>query len=1230
MAAREDPPPPPARIPDLEADATVVVSDSRSESRPAPASPEPGRPPGAATTLPPPATPQRPGYSLGATSPSPVPGSLAGRLREGDLLAEGRYRIVRFLGEGGMGSVYEALDLELGISLALKTLRAETTAPLALERFKREIHVARQVSHPNVCRLYDLGRHRSPDGQDLVFLTMQLLDGETLRERVARDGAFSPAEAWPLVRDMAAALDAAHQAGIVHRDFKSGNVMLVPSREGLRAVVTDFGLAREMVDSGREALTATAGFVGTPTYSSPEQIQGFEVGPASDIYAFGVVLYEMVTGRLPFDDAPTPWIAVVRRLNEMPTAPLALVPTLAQDWNAAILRCLERQPEDRFGHALEVVESLEPPASSDRHLPPLRAASPVVPASGAGSRPGSGQKSSGARRGPTTVVQLPVGFDTEALPAADPPSPARRARPRELLLISLGGLLLVLGLLAFAFLRPDRPAGEGQEKPGGGAEARPAIALFGFKNLKQNPEAGWISTAVTEMLAMEVASGDRLRVIPSDQVARLKTELQLGEEVRFSDERLARVRDNLGSDLVVLGSYLVENDALRLNLRVQNAKTFETISDFQQTGKESELIALIEQVGQRLRSDLGLDGLTPAEAQAVRAAFPESSAVARIYAEGLGHLHRYELVEGTRLLEQAAREAPDNAMVQVALYDAYQLAGYEAKADEAARRAAGAAKGLATRYRLWIEAIHYEAGRDWPRAIETFESLWKLYPDDLEVGLRLAKLQIGRAASFDSAMETFDKLESLPLPAGSDPRIDVHKTFALLKLGQYDRALAVAEGAVIESRKRGAVISEASAYAYIATAQMNLGNTDEALEAVDKARQLFLGVGYREGASQTLTLTSRVLVARGDLAGARQRLEEAISLQRQIGATTKLRLSLGALGNLYLVHGEIAKAAGVYEECLRLSEGFDDQLAAYNKSYSKVLFLLGEIDKGRVALEVGERLATNSQDRVLQNELKKSRAWLAMIQGDLAAAEKGYLETLEVHRKNGQPNEIADVTLNLAEIDLFRGDFGLAAEKMSQVAAVRSADKYENVMDRRLLGAALALEQEKLDDAEKLLAEQLAVPATQQIPRYEVEALVEFARLELLRAAAAGGAAGGAAAADHHRQAAAGYARRAADRLGSVEILWRRLLFGIRIERVRGLLGDANARLAALAGLRELQAQAAAKKIAAPVFEAELASLEIAKLGGEAGAGEKLEALARRAEAAGFGLLARQARQAAG
>ena len=175
-------------------------------------------------------------------------------------MVSGRYRIVRFLGRGGMGEVFEAEDCELKGRVALKTLLPLIASDgRMLARFKQEIQLSRKVSHPNVCRVFDLARHPADAAADVatVFLTMEFLDGETLAERLRREGRMSPAEALPLLAQMADALDAAHRAGVIHRDFKPANVMLAPSGEGVRAVVTDFGLARGSSTTGETTATLT-------------------------------------------------------------------------------------------------------------------------------------------------------------------------------------------------------------------------------------------------------------------------------------------------------------------------------------------------------------------------------------------------------------------------------------------------------------------------------------------------------------------------------------------------------------------------------------------------------------------------------------------------------------------------------------------------------------------------------------------------------------------------------------------------------------------------------------------------------------------------------------------------------------------------------------------------------------------------------------------------------------
>jgi serine/threonine protein kinase/Flp pilus assembly protein TadD len=296
-----------------------------------------------------------------------------GALRPGDRLAE-RFLVIGLLGTGATGEVYEAEDAELGERVALKLLRPDLAADEGLLlRFKREIHLARQVTHPNVCRLYDLvlaapprGR-REGDPAGLVLVSMERLAGETLAERLERTGPMAPDEALAIVRQAAAGLDAAHRARVVHRDFKSGNVMLVPEEGSLRAVVTDFGLARADLTgepggllAGAEATTLTqiGSILGSPAYMAPEQVRGEVATAASDLYAFGVVLYELVTGHLPFEGGGAFQIAL-RRLHEEPKPPSVWRPDLDPRWERAILACLAREPADRPTSAASVVRSLE-------------------------------------------------------------------------------------------------------------------------------------------------------------------------------------------------------------------------------------------------------------------------------------------------------------------------------------------------------------------------------------------------------------------------------------------------------------------------------------------------------------------------------------------------------------------------------------------------------------------------------------------------------------------------------------------------------------------------------------------------------------------------------------------------------------------------------------------------------------------------------------------------------
>jgi serine/threonine protein kinase len=294
------------------------------------------------------------------------------RFRPGLVLAE-RYRVLRFLAQGGMGEIYEVEDLQLAERVALKTVRAVTAArhPTALERFKREIQLARRVTHPNVCRIFEYGSHTPPGGARIVFLTMELLSGETLLEKLQRELTLTPGQALPLVAQMVAALEAAHRVGVIHRDFKSANVVLVPMPRGsVRAVVTDFGLAQLAAGEGQSP-SSTEGVSGTLDYMAPEQIRGGEPTPAVDVYALGVVMYEMLTGKRPFDDTHG---EITRRLTEPVPSPRALLPELDPAWERLVVGCLERDPARRFRDATEVARALPGRPAGPRGRQALRAA----------------------------------------------------------------------------------------------------------------------------------------------------------------------------------------------------------------------------------------------------------------------------------------------------------------------------------------------------------------------------------------------------------------------------------------------------------------------------------------------------------------------------------------------------------------------------------------------------------------------------------------------------------------------------------------------------------------------------------------------------------------------------------------------------------------------------------------------------------------------------------------
>ncbi|MDD9944295.1 MAG: protein kinase [Myxococcales bacterium] len=323
----------------------------------------------------------------------------------------GRYELVGFLGRGGMGDVYEAHDQLLDERVAVKLIGgALAGSPEGMDLLRAEVQLARRISHPHVCRVFELWTHPAVGGApERPFLVMELLSGGCLGPLVRR-GSLGPERVEGIARQLLRGLSAAHAAGVIHRDFKSDNVLFRARSPGSdesepAAVITDFGLARAFeVEAGH--ITTARSLVGTAAYMAPEQVEGGQLSPATDLYCLGVVLFETLTGRLPFVGA-TPLATALMRLNQPVPAPSSLRPELAPAWDTFVAALMERDPARR-------------PASAQAALAELEALAPTQATSIPGAR--------GATRPRLKPTRLVAAAALAALAAGLAPDPAD-ARP---------------------------------------------------------------------------------------------------------------------------------------------------------------------------------------------------------------------------------------------------------------------------------------------------------------------------------------------------------------------------------------------------------------------------------------------------------------------------------------------------------------------------------------------------------------------------------------------------------------------------------------------------------------------------------------------------------------------------------------------------------------------------------------------------------------------------------
>jgi DNA-binding winged helix-turn-helix (wHTH) protein/TolB-like protein len=380
---------------------------------------------------------------------------------------------------------------------------------------------------------------------------------------------------------------------------------------------------------------------------------------------------------------------------------------------------------------------------------------------------------------------------------------------RNLLALSLAAVALagVIGLLPL-YVRSRQPRAVSEAASfSPGPESRRSVAVLGFRNLSGRPDKAWLSTALSEMVSTELAAGEKLRLISGEDIAYSKINLPIADADSLSRNTLAGLYKNLGSDLVVLGSYTVlgekSDGRIRLDLRLQDTVAGETVADLALVGSEADLFDLVSQAGSRLREKLGVEAVSPVEAVSVRASLPSNREAARLYSGGLARLRVFDALEARDLLERAVRADLNYPLAHSALAEAWFRLGYEKKAQQEARQGYELAANLSREERLVVEGRYREVDHEYEKAIDAYRALFMLFPDNVDYGLSLAAVE-SRASKAQDSLATIVSLRRLDPPASEDPRIELQEAAAWNALDDFKHQEQPLARAVEKARAQGA------------------------------------------------------------------------------------------------------------------------------------------------------------------------------------------------------------------------------------------------------------------------------------------------------------------------------------------------------------------------------------------------------------------------------------------